>query len=81
MLNYCIYSTIYCLDTLRSQMEDRTLDVKAVSLFILELLGRLCCPERDEIVAKLREEDGIVELIRLDFFYFIICLLVAEYFV
>ncbi|KAK6031185.1 ATP synthase E chain [Ostertagia ostertagi] len=35
-----------------------------IGRFIIDLLGRLCAPERDTIVEKLRHEEGIVEMIK-----------------
>ncbi|WKX94829.1 hypothetical protein Q1695_011806 [Nippostrongylus brasiliensis] len=50
-------------NTLRNKLEQNCLDVHEVARFIVNLLGRLCAPERDTIVEKLRREEGIVELI------------------
>ncbi|KAK6737589.1 hypothetical protein RB195_019974 [Necator americanus] len=51
-------------NALRSKMEQNCLDVRGIGRFIVDLLGRLCAPERDPIVEKLRHEEGIVELIK-----------------
>ncbi|VDM61687.1 unnamed protein product [Angiostrongylus costaricensis] len=50
--------------SLRNKMEQDCLDVHGVGRFIVDLLGRLCAPERDTLVEKLRHEDGIVEMIK-----------------
>ncbi|KIH49849.1 T-complex protein 11 [Ancylostoma duodenale] len=51
-------------NTLRNKLEQNCLDVQGIGRFIVGLLGRLCAPERDTLVEKLRHEEGIVELIR-----------------
>ncbi|KAJ1351010.1 hypothetical protein KIN20_006942 [Parelaphostrongylus tenuis] len=51
-------------NSLRNKMEQDCLDVQGIGRFIVDLLGRLCAPERDTLVEKLRREDGIVELIK-----------------
>lgn len=61
-------------DTLRNKLEQNCLDVHGIGRFIVGLLGRLCAPERDTLVGKLRHEEGIVELIKygealMDSFY------------
>ncbi|KAK6054536.1 T-complex protein 11 [Cooperia oncophora] len=51
-------------NSLRNKMEQNCLDVHGIGRFIVDLLGRLCAPERDTLVEKLRHEEGIVELIK-----------------
>ncbi|KAE9415717.1 hypothetical protein Angca_006986, partial [Angiostrongylus cantonensis] len=51
-------------NSLRNKMEQGCVDVHGVGRFIVDLLGRLCAPERDTLVEKLRHEDGIVEMIK-----------------
>ncbi|RCN46963.1 T-complex protein 11 [Ancylostoma caninum] len=51
-------------NTLRNKLEQNCLDVQGIGRFIVGLLGRLCAPERDTLVEKLRHEEGIVELIK-----------------
>ncbi|EYB89847.1 hypothetical protein Y032_0227g2823 [Ancylostoma ceylanicum] len=51
-------------NTLRNKLEQNCLDVPGIGRFIVGLLGRLCAPERDTLVEKLRHEEGIVELIK-----------------
>uniref|UniRef100_A0A158PCE9 T-complex protein 11-like protein 1 n=1 Tax=Angiostrongylus cantonensis TaxID=6313 RepID=A0A158PCE9_ANGCA len=50
-------------NSLRNKMEQGCVDVHGVGRFIVDLLGRLCAPERDTLVEKLRHEDGIFGLI------------------
>ncbi|PIO75603.1 T-complex protein 11 [Teladorsagia circumcincta] len=51
-------------NSLRSKMEQNCMDVHGIGRFIIGLLGRLCAPERDTLVEKLRHEKGIVEMIK-----------------
>ena len=43
------------VELIAQQAENRVLDVKGHALFIIDLMGKLCAPVRDEEVAKLRE--------------------------
>lgn len=63
-------------DQLTAQIAEKTIDVKAVlfvchgylffqiSLFILDILGRLCAPARDETIAILKKEADVVLLMK-----------------
>ncbi|CAJ0607109.1 unnamed protein product [Cylicocyclus nassatus] len=51
-------------NTLRNKMEQNCMDVHEIGKFIVDLLGRLCAPERDTLVEKLRHEEEVVELIK-----------------
>ena len=53
------------VELIAQQAENRVLDVKEHALFIIDLLGKLCAPVRDEEVAKLRTHlDDLVELFK-----------------
>ena len=52
-------------ELIAQQAENRVLDVKELGLFIIDLLGKLCDPVRDEEVANLRTHlDNLVELFK-----------------
>lgn len=51
-------------NSLRNKLEQNCIDVRGTGRFIVDLLGRLCAPERDTMVEKLRQEEGVVELIK-----------------
>lgn len=56
------------VELIAQQAENRVLDVKAHALFIIDLLGKLCAPVRDEEVANLKHHmDG--NLIFKPFFF------------
>lgn len=53
------------LDLIAQQAENQVLDVKGYALFIIDLLGKLCAPVRDDEVAALRGNlDNLVELFK-----------------
>lgn len=49
---------------IRQQAERGLLDFRAYANFVIKLLANLCCPARDEAVAKLREIDDVVDTFR-----------------
>nr|CDJ83944.1 T-complex 11 domain containing protein [Haemonchus contortus] len=51
-------------NSLRNKMEQNCMDVHGIGRFVIDLLARLCAPERDTLVEKLRHEEGIVEMIK-----------------
>ena len=53
------------LELIAQQAENQVLDVKGYALFIIDLLGKLCAPVRDEEVAALKTNlDDLVELFK-----------------
>lgn len=52
---------------IRQQAERGVLDFRAYANFVINLLANLCCPARDEAVAKLREIDDVVDTFRAIF--------------
>ena len=53
------------VELIAQQAENRVLDVKEHGLFIIDLLGKLCAPVRDEEVANLRTHlDDLVQLFK-----------------
>ena len=53
------------IEVIAQQAENRVLDVKEHGLFIIDLLGKLCAPVRDEEVANLRTHlDDLVQLFK-----------------
>jgi len=51
------------LELIAQQAENQVLDVKSYALFVIDLLGKLCAPVRDEEVAKLNDYlDDLVTL-------------------
>ncbi|MFH4975463.1 hypothetical protein AB6A40_002172 [Gnathostoma spinigerum] len=49
---------------LRQQFEKGLLEFKPISEYIIGLLSRLCAPVRDEMIAKLRKETDLVNILR-----------------
>ncbi|KAH8396017.1 hypothetical protein KR222_001881 [Zaprionus bogoriensis] len=49
---------------IRQQAERGVLDFRAYADFVIKLLANLCCPARDEAVAKLREIEDVVDTFR-----------------
>ncbi|XP_061628366.1 T-complex protein 11-like protein 1 isoform X1 [Phyllopteryx taeniolatus] len=55
------------LTLIQQQAEKRALDVGALSHFIIEMMGSLCAPSRDEAVSKLKEITDFVPLLKAIF--------------
>ncbi|PAV84449.1 hypothetical protein WR25_09285 [Diploscapter pachys] len=51
-------------EKLRDKLEQDAFDVLEVSQYVLNVLGRLCAPARDQVVEKLKRETEIVPLIK-----------------
>ncbi|PAV79077.1 hypothetical protein WR25_14501 [Diploscapter pachys] len=51
-------------EKLRDKLEQDAFDVLEVSQYVLNVLGRLCAPARDQVVEKLKREAEIVPLIK-----------------
>ncbi|ALC49751.1 CG16721 [Drosophila busckii] len=49
---------------IQQQAERGTLDFRAYANFVINLLANLCCPARDDAVAKLREIEDVVDTFR-----------------
>ncbi len=53
------------LTHLRKQLDNATIDYRSIAGYIVDVMGRLCAPIRDENVARLATLTDLVELFRL----------------
>lgn len=52
------------IDLIRQKAENDALDVRYYGEFVVDLMSKLCAPARDEMVAQIREKEGVVALFR-----------------
>lgn len=53
------------LDLIRQQADNDALDIQGLATYIITTMGKLCAPDRDDDIKKLREStDNIVTLFR-----------------
>ncbi len=52
------------LELIKQQTENGALDFQGYADYVLNLMGQLCAPVRDEEIAKLREIQDVVPLFR-----------------
>lgn len=66
-------------DLIRQQAEHNAVDVHGLASYVINTMGKLCAPIRDDDIKQLKATDDIVELLRLVFSYlFILLLLLGE---
>ncbi|CAI5443244.1 unnamed protein product [Caenorhabditis angaria] len=50
--------------TLRNKMEQEALNINQIMNYVIELLSRLCCPERDQLIEELKKKSDIIDLFK-----------------
>ncbi|ETN65170.1 hypothetical protein AND_003070 [Anopheles darlingi] len=50
--------------TIQQQVELGTLDIRGITSYVIELMGKACCMDRDEEVATLKKQTDIVAILR-----------------
>lgn len=62
------------LDLIRQQADNDALDIQGLASYIITTMGKLCAPDRDDDIKKLREStDNIVTLFRSVHNYLKLC--------
>lgn len=54
-------------DLIRQQAEHNAVDIPGLANYIINTMGKLCAPVRDNDIKQLKATDNIVELLRLVF--------------
>lgn len=54
-------------DLIRQQAEHNAVDIHGLANYIINTMGKLCAPIRDNDIKQLKATDNIVELLRLVF--------------